>query len=105
MMRCADLHESDGGIDRDEIKPASECRKAAEQMRLPRGQRWRFPLCGCRHSFLLAANATINRLLTFCLLLLLVLLLAAARTAIATQFWSGMLCDSSRRPSRTSTRC
>ena len=24
VMRCADLHESDGGIDRDEIKPASE---------------------------------------------------------------------------------
>lgn len=24
VMRCADLHETDGGIDRDEIKPASE---------------------------------------------------------------------------------
>lgn len=24
VMRCADLHEADGGIDRDEIKPASE---------------------------------------------------------------------------------
>ena len=29
VMRCADLQESDGGIDRDEIKPASELHPAA----------------------------------------------------------------------------